>query len=557
MSLDALVINLTRFGDLLQSQPLLTDLAESGMSVGLLCQDNFSGALDLLADVREAWLLPGARLLSDTDGKWQNAVVRLEELASDIRVQGRPRLIINLTPSLPGRLLAKYISTDPESIWGFGMDDAGFGINRGNWASFLSATTTGRFHAPFNLVDVMRRIAAPLMPSGIVRRPGRFVLARPPAAAADFARTLLASPAGLPQGETPAGFVALQLGASAAVRQWPVEHFAALGDRLWREARMCPILLGSSGETGLGDAYAAMARSPIVNAIGRTDIASLGALLLESRLLVSNDTGTLHLAAGLGRQSLSFFLATAQPWDTGPYLHDCCCIEPDISCHPCQFGTKCCNANSCRSMPEPALAAELALAWLGGTGWRSGLDRIRPNGARIWISDFDSAGFASLHCISGHGNSDRNGWLLEQRDFWRQFLDELDGARGAPDAGASPCTVYRACSYSREFAASIAPVFLQGVQILGILEQQGRMLGKLPKAGDLFLLNCERLQSLLDASAPFRSLGQLWRELRQTRGGDMGELMSFVGILEGNLRRWAQTRESLAYELQDNSGNGN
>ena len=47
--------------------------------------------------------------------------------------------------------------------------------------------------------------------------------------------------------------------------------------------------------------------------------AVLAAVLRQSRLIVTNDTGTMHLAAGLGVPVLALFLATAQPWDTGPY----------------------------------------------------------------------------------------------------------------------------------------------------------------------------------------------------------------------------------------------
>ena len=48
MSADVLLLNLTRFGDLLQSQPLIQDLHDSGHRVGLVCLDNFAAALPLL-----------------------------------------------------------------------------------------------------------------------------------------------------------------------------------------------------------------------------------------------------------------------------------------------------------------------------------------------------------------------------------------------------------------------------------------------------------------------------------------------------------------------------
>ena len=62
-----LVINLTRFGDLLQCQPLIEDLHCQGQAVHLVCLDNFSSAQPLLRHVERTWPLPGARLMADMD----------------------------------------------------------------------------------------------------------------------------------------------------------------------------------------------------------------------------------------------------------------------------------------------------------------------------------------------------------------------------------------------------------------------------------------------------------------------------------------------------------
>ncbi len=50
-----IIINLTRFGDLLQSQALVNDLHKAGLRVGLVCLENFVSAVPLCA----TWILPG------------------------------------------------------------------------------------------------------------------------------------------------------------------------------------------------------------------------------------------------------------------------------------------------------------------------------------------------------------------------------------------------------------------------------------------------------------------------------------------------------------------
>lgn len=75
--------------------------------------------------------------------------------------------------------------------------------------------------------------------------------------------------------------------------------------------------------------------------------------------------------------------------------------------------------------------------------------------------------------------------------------------------------------------------------MLDLLAEQGQLTGKSTRAGQLFLLNCERLQNLLDACPPLSSLGHFWRVLRMERGGRMDELLALVSRLSGHLRRWA------------------
>ena len=104
MSADVLLLNLTRFGDLLQSQPLIQDLHDSGHRVGLVCLDNFAAALPLLRHVDAAWPLPGAKLMAALDRHWQTAAAALLDLARRIREEARPSRVVNLTPSLPGQI---------------------------------------------------------------------------------------------------------------------------------------------------------------------------------------------------------------------------------------------------------------------------------------------------------------------------------------------------------------------------------------------------------------------------------------------------------------------
>ncbi|OXS28387.1 MAG: glycosyl transferase [Desulfovibrio sp. MES5] len=564
-STGVIIINLTRFGDLLQSQALVTDLHRAGLRVGLVCLENFASAVPLLRHVDAAWPLPGASLMAGIGGNWRDAALNLLAFVRRIHREMPGARVINLTATLPARLLARMLASRPDGIWGFGMDQEGFGFSGGIWTSFLAGTVLRRLNTPFNLVDTFRMVGAQaLSPQELERmhsasaqealdgtqgKAAASGLQPPSDEAVRFARALL-DDAAARQGVSSRckGFVAMQLGASEARRQWPAAHFAAVGDRIWRESGLCPVLLGSPAEAPLAAAYAQAAQGPHISAVGRTNIPQLAALLCRCRLLITNDTGTMHLAAGLGIPCLAIFLATAQPWDTGPYLPGCCCLEPAMDCHPCPYGRACPHEHACLERIGPQGVGALVLAWLDSGSWSTAVQNAPDitGEARVWLTEKDSQGFAALRCLSGHEGEDRSLWLNCQRVFWRQILDSLSEntaqsgeslgedagsvhARAMPDVPARPLAEQQATiPFSPAFAASVRDCLTQAIQLFGLLEEQGNLVGKSAMAGQLFLRNCERLQSLLDASVSFSALGGFWREVRQQRGGDMKDLIHVI-----------------------------
>ncbi len=102
---------------------------------------------------------------------------------------------------------------------------------------------------------------------------------------------------------THGGYACIHPGASVASRRWPAERFAAAADAL--AARGLSIALtGTAGEAGLCRAVARAMHHPALDLSGRTDLGTLAALLEGARLLVCNDTGVSHVAAGLGLPSV-------------------------------------------------------------------------------------------------------------------------------------------------------------------------------------------------------------------------------------------------------------
>ena len=183
-------------------------------------------------------------------------------------------------------------------------------------------------------------------------------------------------------------YVGMQLGASEARRRWPLEYFVALGEHLALSG-VVPVLLGGPGERTLAERYTLAAQHFHVDCVGRTSLEELAGVLASVHLLVTNDTGTMHLAAGLGTPILAIFLCTAQPWDTGPYLAGSLCLEPDMVCHPCAFGTSCPYDHGCRWTITPQAVAEFVVNHLETGQWGEWKASMQPDsGLRGWRSWF-------------------------------------------------------------------------------------------------------------------------------------------------------------------------
>ncbi|MBQ7738171.1 MAG: glycosyltransferase family 9 protein [Desulfovibrionaceae bacterium] len=531
MPLDCLVINLTRFGDLLQSQPLFHDLKNHGLKTGLLCLENFASTLPLLTNIDQTFTLKGARILSDLEQNWPHAAASLLQLAQEIRATN-PRYIINLTATIAARLLTKLIADQKAQIIGFGLDSDGFGLNTGAWATFLAATTSCRQNSVFNIVDMFRGIGrhsiknTPYEELGGLNKPTSTSLN-------DFEKFLSTSLDRLKLSNPPKGFIAMQLGASEERRMWPIEYFASLGDEIWAKTGFMAILTGAKGEKKLAQAYAACAKEPFIDGIGATNLSVLAALLSRVKLLVSNDTGTMHLAAGLGTPSLGFFLATAQPWDTGPYLTNCLCLEPDLPCHPCQFKTTCPYDFKCRQTIEPKPVAELITNYLEKGLWQA-LQDDPP--IRIWQTTLDENNLALIFALSKHNNADRTLFILHQRNFWRQVLDALEKITPGKITTLPPC--------QESFCQKITPVMDQVNKILPILLEQGNLLLQNKPTGKLFLRNCDRIQTLLSTNQHLLSLGHFWRELRTDLSQNLPALLLAIEIFSRNFR---QLRHALEF----------
>lgn len=500
--MNVLIINLTRFGDLLQTQPVISQFREQGARVGLLCVENFAFTAGLLRDVDDVFSFSGARILAALDANWREAVDISRTLADEVQ-SFAPDLVVNLTPSVSSRLLARKLSFGAP-VRGFGIDAHGFNADSTPWAAFLQAAGGNRGASPFNVCDLFRRTA------GLTEAGSDLSLAEPDAACVAEAEALLQSC--VPEGMQ--GYVAFQPGASEDRRRWPVEHFRSLGERLWDREKLVPVILGTKGEADLGERIMERAGYPVLSLQGRTSLPVLAALLTRCKAIVTNDTGTMHLAAGMGTPIASVFLATAQPWDTGPYRAGAICLEPDMDCHPCSFGQACSNSEACRhSVSVEAMESAVSCAM--------GRKADAFPGSRAWRTVFGENGLMRLESLSGHGHGFRAKWIDIQREAYRRFLD-ADSFDGIAE------TCERLAEHERE---SLLATIGGAVDMLFLLARQAELLAHDPREAlkSKFLAGWERFNQILQSDERLNVLGSLWRFESHQYGRDLQAVSGLIG----------------------------
>jgi ADP-heptose:LPS heptosyltransferase len=102
--------------------------------------------------------------------------------------------------------------------------------------------------------------------------------------------------------------ISLYVGAPVAVRRWPAEAFARVADFAVEELGASVALLAGPPASELAERVQKLCRNPErVATFDRPSVSELTAIIARSRLLVSNDTGPMHLGPLLGIRTLGLF----------------------------------------------------------------------------------------------------------------------------------------------------------------------------------------------------------------------------------------------------------
>jgi heptosyltransferase-2 len=122
-------------------------------------------------------------------------------------------------------------------------------------------------------------------------------------------------------------------------KRWLPQRFAEAAAAVTARSPVQWILLGKENDAPIGERIASALGDSCVNRIGQTTLEQLIDELRQCRLLLTNDTGTMHLAALLGVPTVAIFGST-EPRLTGPLGDRHIVLRHHVECSPC-FLRKC------------------------------------------------------------------------------------------------------------------------------------------------------------------------------------------------------------------------
>ncbi|HPR55202.1 MAG TPA: glycosyltransferase family 9 protein [Deltaproteobacteria bacterium] len=278
-------------------------------------------------------------------------------------------LVINLTHTaaaarlcecIPARERAGRINTYPGEVRVLGP-----------WGKYLFAAAQNRLNNTFNLVDMYIGMG------GVPVAPVRDYL---PVSheGCDLAMRLLEENGYAGTGR----IVALQMGASKLHRAWPVRSFAALAEKLCASGGCEIAVLGTAAESALSTEFRSLFKRPFIDLNGKTNMVDLAAVLKQCALLVSNDTGTVHVAAAVGTRVLGLYFSTAYYAETAPYGQGNIILQPARSCAPCSEKTICADI-ACRDDLDAVYVADTASAMLEDKSVPAATSNVRAYQSRF------------------------------------------------------------------------------------------------------------------------------------------------------------------------------
>ncbi len=317
-----LIIKLSSLGDLFHALPAVHGL-KNGLNAPIdwITQPEYAGVVGCFKDVDRVLVFPR-----------RNFVVNARRFMADLR-QHEYSHIIDLQGLLKSAIVARLAR---------GALRIGPSFHREGSRFFYNAVTgplNRPRHAVDEIMDVVRYLGLPILePVFPVAFPKRNMPGSSPRVGVSFQSRWI-------------------------TKNWPIDSFIELIRALRDQTHASVFLVGGPDEIPGASRIEKAVGADVFNWCGKTSLLELGTLLQEMDLMISVDSGPMHMAAALGKPVLAIMGAT-DPRRTGPYGSNHRVVHAEgLDCWPCH--TDWCKRGdlACLSLvqPEQVLAAALEM----------------------------------------------------------------------------------------------------------------------------------------------------------------------------------------------------
>lgn len=315
-----LIVQMTRMGDVIQTTPLIRALKQNrpDSHITVVVRGMGKAIAHRNPDIDDIVIYDEEQMFRQLRAEDTDKLLRAYKAAEDYihRIKDlKFDVAYNCTHSIASAMLLKL--AEVSNVVGAHLSDDWQFVLRGRWVNYFFASVFNRAYSSLNLCDIVRHFAP-----GASASSRRLVL-EVTEHDREFAGALL--------NDCVIGsedfLVCLQLGASEQHKRWPEANFAALAKLLVEKRNAKILLLGVKVEGVLGEVFERYAPGVAVPLYGKTTISQAAALLERARVLVTNDTGTMHIAAAVNCPTILVSVGTVHFRETGPYGAGHCAIE--------------------------------------------------------------------------------------------------------------------------------------------------------------------------------------------------------------------------------------
>ncbi len=487
-----LIINITRMGDLIQMIPLLSRLDEEwpGVAIDLIVDKEFVHVAMLIPGLRHVFAYDFQELMDDSRVCARDVVTLYQNLSSwtNSLVQVGYDRVINLTFNRRSAFLVKFFGCDDER----GMTTAQDGsfLVKNPWMKYFLDFHVYRQVNRFNIVDLFA-----LGGSG----PGSFHPIRVvvPKELREWAKRFLC------QSGTPDRWVAVQVGASDPMKAWRPEYFGQMMASLSKEENIGFVLIGTKKEEPVVHEAVQVYRQAggqrhLCEAVGKTSVPELFALLEQCHLMVTNDTGPMHMAVGVNVPVVNVSVGHVDFWETGPFGPGHWVVQPDIVCGPCGFD-KVCPHHACKDQIIPEEIGKLCLYILGRGDLPPFLSKMR-----VYEGGVNEDHLGTFVLRAGH-ESPLTAWYGA---YWkRHWYEWFTGQHSSqPISSEPPYDLGEAIQVWEQLAPQLNVLCDQAEKVLQICQQQPVPVGELKEVQEQLKYGTLAMKELVRPSLAFGPL---------------------------------------------------